>query len=88
MFVVKAEPKYGHANSSSRLEAHTETTGKTRSALLASCPAPKGLNGAIFPFARATYRFTTTKTLRATLIGACKVQKPERSGGAKPTAKS
>jgi len=48
--------------------------GRRKSALAASCPAPKGLNGALFPFARATYRFMTTKTLRATLVGGCKVR--------------
>jgi len=51
------------------------TEGKRRSVLQASCPAPKGLNGAIFPFARATYRFLTTKTLRTTLVGGCHVRK-------------
>lgn len=49
--------------------------GRKRSAVVASCPAPKGLNGALFPFARATYRFMTTKTLRTTLIGGCRVRK-------------
>jgi hypothetical protein len=48
--------------------------GETQSVLRASCPAPKGLNGAIFPFARATYHFVTTKTLRATLVGGCRVR--------------
>jgi len=51
--------------------------GKKKSALLASCPAPKGLNGAVFPFARATYRFMTTKTLRTTLVGGCKVRQEQ-----------
>lgn len=49
--------------------------GKQEGVLQASCPAPKGLNGAIFPFARATYRFLTTKTLRTTLVGGCHVRK-------------
>jgi hypothetical protein len=49
--------------------------GKTLSVLRANCPAPKGLNGAVFPFARATYRFLTTKTLRTTLVGGCHVRK-------------
>lgn len=48
---------------------------KPQSVVLASCPAPKGLNGAVFPFARATYRFVTTKTLRTTLLGGCRVRK-------------
>lgn len=48
--------------------------GKDQSFLAASCPAPKGLNGAVFPFARSTYRFLTTKTLRTTLVGGCHVR--------------
>lgn len=48
--------------------------GRRKSAVVASCPAPQGLNGALFPFARATYRFTATKTLRTTLIGGCRVR--------------
>lgn len=48
--------------------------GRRKSALAASCPAPKGLNGALFPFARATYRFVSTKTLRTTLVGGCRVR--------------
>lgn len=51
--------------------------GKELSFLRASCPAPKGLNGAVFPFARATYRFLTTKTLRTTIVGGCHVRKGE-----------
>jgi len=51
--------------------------GKPQSFLRASCPAPKGLNGAVFPFARATYRFLTTKTLRTTIVGGCHVRKDE-----------
>src|SRR6188472_1366 len=51
--------------------------GRKESIVLASCPAPKGLNGALFPFARATYRFMTTKTLRTTLVGGCRVREPK-----------
>lgn len=49
--------------------------GKSIGVIQASCPAPKGLNGAIFPFARATYHFLTTKTLRTTLVGGCHVRR-------------
>jgi hypothetical protein len=56
---------------------HYEVNGKPQSFLQGSCPAPKGLNGAVFPFARSTYRFLTTKTLRTTLVGGCHV-KPDR----------
>lgn len=48
--------------------------GKEESFLRASCPAPKGLNGAVFPFARAIYHFLTTKTLRTTIVGGCRVR--------------
>ena len=48
--------------------------GHERSFLRANCPAPKGLNRVVFPFARATYRFQTTKTLRTTLVGGCRVR--------------
>lgn len=48
--------------------------GKEQSFLRASCPAPQGFDGAAFPFARATYRFLTTKTLRTTLVGDCHVR--------------
>lgn len=51
--------------------------GRKESIVVASCPAPRGLNGALFPFARATYRFTTTKTLRTTLVGGCRVREPK-----------
>jgi len=54
---------------------HYEVNGRRQSFLQASCPAPKGLNGAVFPFARSTYRFMTTKTLRTTLVGGCHVRK-------------
>jgi hypothetical protein len=52
-----------------------KVAGKERSFLRASCPAPEGFDGAVFPFARATYRFLTTKTLRTTLVGGCRVRK-------------
>jgi hypothetical protein len=54
---------------------HFTVDGRDQSFLMASCPAPKGLNGAVFPFARSVYRFMTTKTLRTTLVGGCHVRK-------------
>ncbi len=47
--------------------------GKRRSYLSASCPAPKGLRGAIFPFARASFGFGK-RTLSSTLTRTCKVR--------------
>jgi hypothetical protein len=57
---------------------HFKVDGHDQSFLMASCPAPKGLNGAVFPFARSVYRFLTTKTLRTTLVGGCHVRKERR----------
>jgi hypothetical protein len=47
--------------------------GKRRSYLSASCPAPKGFPGAVFPFARASFAFAKT-TLSSTLTRSCKVR--------------
>jgi hypothetical protein len=40
----------------------------------ASCPAPHGSDEAIVPFAKITFRFPTTKTLRTTLVRSCHVR--------------
>jgi len=45
--------------------------GKSRSLLSASCPAPKGLNRASFPLARASLAFPG-RTMRVTLTRSCK----------------
>jgi hypothetical protein len=47
--------------------------GKTRSYLSASCPAPKGFPGAVFPLARASLDFTGGPTLTETLTRNCHV---------------
>ena len=47
--------------------------GKKRSYLSASCPAPKGFPGAVFPFARASFGFGK-KTLTSTLTRSCGVR--------------
>ncbi len=46
--------------------------GRTRSYLSASCPAPKGFPGAVFPFARARLDFTGGPTLTKVLTRSCK----------------
>ncbi|MGB7685713.1 MAG: hypothetical protein WBL45_08000 [Solirubrobacterales bacterium] len=47
--------------------------GQTRSYLSASCPAPKGFPGAVFPMARARLDFTGGPTLTETLTRNCRV---------------
>lgn len=47
--------------------------GKRRSYLSASCPAPSGFPGAVFPFARARFGFEK-KTVTSTLTRNCKVR--------------
>jgi hypothetical protein len=47
--------------------------GNENSLLSASCPAPQGLDSIAFPFARAKYRFLTTRTINTILIGDCQV---------------
>jgi hypothetical protein len=46
--------------------------GKRRSYASATCPAPRGLPGAIFPFARVSYAFADGAMLRATLTRSCR----------------
>lgn len=48
--------------------------GKARSYLSASCPAPKGFPGAVFPFARARFDFGK-KAVSSTLTRNCKVRR-------------
>lgn len=46
--------------------------GRTHSYLSASCPAPKGFPGAVFPFAEASFGFKG-RTVNSTLTRSCKV---------------
>ncbi len=46
--------------------------GERRSYLSASCPAPKGFPGAVFPFAKASFGFGKS-TLNSTLTRSCRV---------------
>lgn len=48
--------------------------GAPRSYLSAGCPAPKGFNGAVYPFARASFGFDDGHTLRSSLTRSCKVR--------------
>lgn len=48
--------------------------GKRRSYFSASCPAPKGFPGAVFPFAKASFGFTGGQSLGKTLTRSCDVR--------------
>lgn len=49
--------------------------GKRRSFVSASCAAPAGLPGAVFPFARATYEFSDGKSVTTAINRTCGVQR-------------
>jgi hypothetical protein len=49
--------------------------GKPRAYLSASCAAPSGFPGAVFPFARASMSFDDGRTLSSTLVRTCKVRR-------------
>ena len=46
-----------------------------RGYISASCAAPAGFPGAIFPFARASFHFSDSRVLRTTLTRNCKVRR-------------
>ncbi len=48
--------------------------GKRRSYISATCAAPAGFTGAVFPFARASMGFEDGRTLSSTLTRSCKVR--------------
>lgn len=48
--------------------------GRRRSYITASCPAPKGFPGAVFPFARASVGFQGGPTVGTTLTRSCKAR--------------
>lgn len=48
--------------------------GRAHSYLAAGCPAPKGFNSAIYPFARASFGFEDGRTLHSRLTRTCKVR--------------
>lgn len=47
--------------------------GKRRSYVSAACAAPAGFPGAIFPFAKATYEFSTGQSMTTKIARSCKV---------------
>jgi hypothetical protein len=48
--------------------------GEQQAYLSAGCPAPKGVSKALFPFARANFKFTGGKTIDSTLTRTCKAR--------------
>lgn len=50
-------------------------SGRTRSFVSASCPAPAGFPGALFPFARARFEFAGSLGLESVLSRACAVRR-------------
>jgi hypothetical protein len=50
--------------------------GKRRSYVSAACSAPPGLNVAVFPFARARFRFEGHRKLGSKLTSVCQVRSP------------
>jgi hypothetical protein len=66
---------YGYVKRLS-LSLHRNYTyrGQRRSYISASCPAPAGFPGAVFPFAHASMSFADGRTLASTLTRSCKVK--------------
>ena len=50
--------------------------GKRRSYVSAACSTPVGLDSAIFPFARGTFRFEAHREISETLLRSCQVAGP------------
>jgi hypothetical protein len=48
--------------------------GQRRSYLSAACGAPAGFPGAVFPFARGSFRFEAHRKIQTTLIRDCRVR--------------
>ncbi|HEY5052703.1 MAG TPA: hypothetical protein VII45_04765 [Solirubrobacterales bacterium] len=67
--------RYGYAKRIS-LSLHRNYIfhGKLHSYLSATCAAPAGFPGAVFPFARASMTFADGRTLASTLTRSCKVR--------------
>jgi DNA-binding beta-propeller fold protein YncE len=57
-----------------RLQRRFAYRSRPRSYISASCPAPKGFPGAIFPFAHTTFAFAGGPSLSSTLTRSCKVR--------------
>jgi hypothetical protein len=58
-----------------RLERRYEYRGRQRSFISASCAAPEGFPGTVYPFAKARYRFATGTTASVALVRSCLVRR-------------
>jgi hypothetical protein len=56
------------------LDRRFKSGGRTLGYASAGCPAPKGLGGAVFPLARASFGFGASGTLSSTVVGDCTVR--------------
>lgn len=56
------------------LQRRFSVNGRARSYISAGCPAPKALPGAVFPFAKATFSFSTGEHLSQTLERSCRAR--------------
>lgn len=67
--------EYGYISAFSLALSRRYTShGKEHTFAAASCPAPDGFPGAVFPFAKASYEFVDGTTLSAVLTRECKVK--------------
>jgi len=57
-----------------RLRRTYRYRGKRRSYVSASCAAPEGFPGAVYPFARGTFEFAGNRRVTTTLIRDCRVR--------------
>jgi hypothetical protein len=57
-----------------RLERTYRFRGERHSYLSAGCPAPEGFTNALFPFARASMKFSDGRVLRGTLTRSCRAK--------------
>jgi hypothetical protein len=58
-----------------RLGRRYSARGQSLSFLSAGCPAPRGLNSALFTLARADYTFDDGRQLASSLVRSCKVRR-------------
>jgi hypothetical protein len=56
------------------LSLELRATGAARGYLTASCPAPKGFSGAVFPLARSSFSFAGGLAVQSTLNRHCRVR--------------
>lgn len=57
-----------------KLDRRFSSHGRKHSYLAAGCPAPRGLSGAVFPFARTSFSFEGGVAMNSTLVRSCRVE--------------